>query len=117
MDSMMPPKQHPGDRLASAVAEAGWGRFAAEARGSAGHEQWPLQAPLPPILLASLVALLDALAVVAAGGALQAMPLPAGRPEPALIGFLAVLVPCLVGAVGGYCHSALYGSRKAAFAA
>jgi Undecaprenyl-phosphate glucose phosphotransferase len=99
------------------MAEVGWGRFTPEARGAAARHAWPLVAPLPPILLASLVALLDALAIIAAGVALQALPLPAGRPAPALIGFLAVLAPCMIGAVGGYVHAALYGSRKAALAA
>ncbi|MBL6455929.1 exopolysaccharide biosynthesis polyprenyl glycosylphosphotransferase [Belnapia sp. T6] len=111
----MPPKPHAAERrLMPAVAELGWGRFADEARGA--HPALPLQAPLSPVLLATLVALLDGMAVVLAGVALQALPMPSGRPEPALIGFLAVLVPCMIAALGGYQHSSLYGNRRAALA-
>ena len=116
MQGVMPPKPRPGaSQILPGMPDAGWGRFAAEARSDA-RRHGPLQAPLPPILLATLVGLLDAAAIGVAGVALQALPLPAGRPDPALIGFLALLGPCLIGAVGGYGHAALYGSRKAALA-
>ena len=119
MARVMSPKPGTDDGrlMPGGVPEVGWGRFAPEARRAAARDAWPLVAPLPPILLASIVALLDGLAIVAAGIALQALPLPDGRPMPMLIGFLALLAPCLIAAVGGYGHAALYGSRKAAFAA
>ncbi|RYJ01814.1 MAG: hypothetical protein EON47_09535, partial [Acetobacteraceae bacterium] len=73
----MPPKPRPGaSQILPGMPDAGWGRFAADAR-SAARRQGPLQAPLPPVLLASLVGLLDALAIGIAGFALQALPLPA----------------------------------------
>ncbi len=118
MERVMPPEPRTDEAgLMPAMAEVGWGRFAPEARRAAARQSWPVVAPLPPLLLASLVALLDAVAIIAAGLALQALPLPAGRPAPAVIGFLAVLVPCMIAAVGGYGHAALYGNRKAALAA
>lgn len=118
MQSVMPAEPHADDRqMLTAVAEVGWGGFGTEARDRVRRDRWALQAPVPPVLLAVLVAMLDATACIAAGVALLALPIPAGRSLPVLIGFLAILAPCMIAAVGGYRHAALYGSRRAALAA
>ena len=58
MQGVMPPKPRPGaSQILPGMPDAGWGRFAADAR-SAARRQGPLQAPLPPVLLASLVQLI-----------------------------------------------------------
>ncbi|MDB5373056.1 MAG: Undecaprenyl-phosphate glucose phosphotransferase [Belnapia sp.] len=120
MHGLMPPK---GERplasamATSALAETGWTGFAGKTRDAASRNNWPLQAPLPPVVLATLVALLDGLAIAMAGFALQAMPVTGYQPGTALLGFLALLGPCLICAVGGYGHAELYGNRRAALAA
>ncbi|SDB56284.1 exopolysaccharide biosynthesis polyprenyl glycosylphosphotransferase [Belnapia rosea] len=116
----MPPEHRAGDRrLLTAVAEAGWGGLSSEARPViARRDRWAKVAPLPPVLLAMAVAVLDAVGLVLAGLAVQALPLqPAEGPALRLIGFVAVLVPCLIAAAGGYGHAALFGGKRAALGA
>lgn len=115
MHGLMPPNGEPP--LTSALAEARWSDFPAQSRPAAARSHWPLQAPLSPMLLASLVAMLDGLAIGTAGLALRALPLSGHQPGLALLGFLVLLGPCLIGAVGGYGHAELYGNRRAALAA
>ncbi|WP_052214305.1 exopolysaccharide biosynthesis polyprenyl glycosylphosphotransferase [Belnapia sp. F-4-1] len=115
MQDVMPPEHRTGDsRLLTAVAEAGWVGL----RGGARRERWAIGSPLPPALLALAVAMLDALCLAATGLAVQALPLePAEGPALRLIGFVALLVPCLIAAAGGYGHAALFGGKRAGLGA
>ena len=115
MQDVMPPEHRTGDRrLLTAVAEAGWIGLGRAER----QDRWTVGTPLPPALLALLVAMLDGLSLAASGLAVQALPLePAEGPALRLIGFVALLVPCLIAATGGYGHAALFGGKRAVLGA
>jgi len=92
--------------------QAGWGGFAPAHWTARPAWHRTHEAPLPPMLLAGAVALLDAGATALAGSTLQSLPLAGYRPESGLILFATLLLPCLVGAGGAYAHPALFGGRR-----
>jgi Undecaprenyl-phosphate glucose phosphotransferase len=120
MDGLMP--SEPGSKdaqLVPAVGDAGWAGFAGGGRAAPGRRgpPWRFAWPLAPAVVVSLVAVLDMLATALGGLALQAVPLRRGPPSPELIGFVALLVPCVAAAAGAYGSTRLLGGRGARLAA
>ncbi|MFC7540633.1 hypothetical protein ACFQU2_15750 [Siccirubricoccus deserti] len=68
-------------------------------------------------MVASLVAALDMAATALGGLVLHTVPLRRGPPSPELIGFVALLVPCVGAAIGAYGPARLLGGRRAGMAA
>jgi Undecaprenyl-phosphate glucose phosphotransferase len=103
--------------LLPAVAEATWPGFAGARQPEPVRRPRRLRRPVSPALLTALVAVLDGLSVVISGIILQYVPLERGSPSPQLIAFFAALTISLAGFGGGYAHAALFGGRRAVFAA
>ena len=115
----MPPDS-PGEKggLAPALVASRWGGYVGGQRPARAWGAIRQVRPLPATLLVLLVGLLDAAAVGLGGVLLQAAPGGdyAARPGLWLALFLALLVPALTAAFGGYAPAALYG-RGGAMAA
>ncbi|GGC44934.1 hypothetical protein GCM10011504_24170 [Siccirubricoccus deserti] len=106
-------------QLVPAVGDAGWAGFASGGRTAAKRRGpgWRFAGPLPPAVVASLVAALDMAATALGGLVLHTVPLRRGPPSPELIGFVALLVPCVGAAIGAYGPARLLGGRRAGMAA
>lgn len=108
-----------GPKARLAQVDAGWpplGGIAHPGQGLRRLRPTARTKPLPPGLLMSAAALLDAGAIFGSGLAVQALS-GGNLPGPATIGFLALLVPVMAAAWGASGHAALLGGRLAALGA
>jgi polysaccharide biosynthesis protein PslA len=112
----MPVDTRPKDgRLVPAIAEAGWRGLDAvgQTHRWSGGREWTATDPLPPGLLIGAVLLVDVILVAGVGLAIAALPDANGRPAPALVALATLICVAVAGALGGYGHAALFGSRRA----